>query len=57
MELHSLPLMDYLLDDMRTAVQKMDKEQPAKSDLGFQEPPPLGALNLQKVLESPFFFS
>lgn len=53
-ELHSLPLMDYLRDDI---CQNLNRELPAKPAVDIPSPPPSGALDLQEVLESIYFFS
>lgn len=56
MELHSLPLMDYLIDDLRTRLQTELTAEEFKKII-LTDPPKLGKLDLEKVKESTYFFS
>lgn len=56
-ELHSLPLMEYLIDDIQKGLTDEDRANLQKANVHFGEPPKLGELDLEKVKESTYFFS
>ncbi|MEW5305130.1 MAG: hypothetical protein WDW36_007691 [Sanguina aurantia] len=56
-ELHSLPLMDYLVDDIRSDLTPEDLMALQKSRTQFPNPPELGPLDLEQVKQSTYFFS
>lgn len=57
MELHSLPLMDYLVDDIQKSLTGDDLKTLDKAGIQFPHPPELGLLDLEQVKESAYFFS
>lgn len=57
MELHGLPLMEYLVDDIQKSLTDEDRANLEKAKIYFGEPPQLGELDLNLVNQSTYFFS
>ncbi|MEW5305129.1 MAG: hypothetical protein WDW36_007690 [Sanguina aurantia] len=56
-ELHGLPLMEYLVDDIQKSLTDEDRAKLEKAKVYFGEPPKLGELDLNLVRQSTYFFS
>lgn len=56
-ELHSLPLMDYLIDDIQTNLTEEEKATLVKNKQIIPNPPTMGELDLELVNKSTYFFS
>ncbi|MEW5310192.1 MAG: hypothetical protein WDW38_002012 [Sanguina aurantia] len=56
-ELHGLPLMEYLVDDIQKSLTDEDRAKLEKAKIYFGEPPQLGELDLNLVRQSTYFFS